>query len=74
MNAVRVGPMWRLRRLAARKRQRDVAAQVGISTTRYGAIERGEQQPTDLEHSLIELSLPELPSYTPTTKAPEGEL
>jgi transcriptional regulator with XRE-family HTH domain len=64
--------MWRLRRLAAGKRQQDVAAQVGISATRYSALERGEQKPTDLESDLIESLLPELPSYTPNTKMPGG--
>jgi transcriptional regulator with XRE-family HTH domain len=64
--------MGRLRRVAAGKRQQDVAAQVGISTTRYGAIERGEQKATDLESGLIDPLLPELPSYTPNTKMPGG--
>ena len=63
---------WKLRRVAAGKRQQDVAAQVGISTTRYSAIERGEQEPTDLESGLIERLLPELPSGTPNTKMPGG--
>jgi transcriptional regulator with XRE-family HTH domain len=59
-----LGLRWRLRRVAADLRQQDVARRVGISTTRYSAIERGEQEPTALERSLVERVLPELPIRT----------
>jgi DNA-binding XRE family transcriptional regulator len=54
--------LWKLRRVAADIRQTDVAASAGISTTRYSAIERGEQEPTKLEVQLIERFLPPLPA------------
>lgn len=53
---------WKLRRVAADMRQLDVASSIGITTTRYSAIERGEQEPTELERTLIEQLLPGLPS------------
>lgn len=55
---------WKLRRTAAGIRQQDVARRVGISTTRYSAIERDEQEPTTLEVQLIEDCLPSLPLET----------
>ena len=55
-----LGLRYRLRRVAACMRQQDVARRTGISTTRYSAIERGEQTPTELEQTLIEGALPEL--------------
>jgi len=54
--------VWKLRRIAGGLRQQDIAARVGISTTRYSAIERGEQRPTDLDRKLIERFLPPLPT------------
>jgi len=53
--------LWKLRRIASCKRQRDIAALVGVSPTYYSAVERGEQRPTDLERRLIERFLPPLP-------------
>lgn len=55
------GMIWRLRRVAAGLRQQDVAIRAGITTTRLSAIERGEQEPSDLDRKLIERLLPELP-------------
>lgn len=57
-----LGLLWKLRRIAAGLRQQDIASAAGMSTTRYSAIERGEQQPTDLDRNLIECKLPPLPS------------
>jgi transcriptional regulator with XRE-family HTH domain len=57
-----VGRRWKLRRIYADLRQQDVASRVGISATRYSAIERSELEPTDLEKELIERLLPDLPS------------
>ena len=51
---------WKLRRIAAGMRQHDVAADVGISTTRYSKIERGELVPSDAEREIIERCLPPL--------------
>lgn len=53
--------LWKLRRIADGKRQRDIAAIIGVSPTYYSAVERGEQRPTDLERRLIERFLPRLP-------------
>jgi transcriptional regulator with XRE-family HTH domain len=52
---------WKLRRVAADSRQQDIALRMGISTSRYSAIEREEQEPTELEIRLIEQFLPQLP-------------
>ena len=52
---------WKLRRIAARLRQRDVAGLIGMSTTRYSAIERGDASPTNLDRELLERHLPQLP-------------
>lgn len=57
-----IGLRWKLRRVAADLRQHDVANGVGISTTRYSNIERGEQKPTEIETRLIDRLLPRLPS------------
>jgi len=51
---------WKLRRVAAGIRQQDIAFRAGMSTTRYSAIERGEQPPSELEARLIEQGLPPL--------------
>lgn len=57
-----IGRLWKLRRVAADLRQQDVAGGIGISTTRYSALERGESEPTDLERRQIERLLPALPA------------
>ena len=51
---------WRVRRVAADLRQLDVCLAVGISQTRYSALERGEAKPTEVERQEIELVLPPL--------------
>lgn len=56
-----IGMIWRLRRVAAGLRQQDIAARAGITTTRLSAIERGEQEPSELDQRLIERLLPDLP-------------
>jgi transcriptional regulator with XRE-family HTH domain len=60
--AIAVGMLWKIRRVAAALRQQDVASAIGISTTRYSGIERGEVFPTQLEDRLLEQFLPLLPS------------
>jgi transcriptional regulator with XRE-family HTH domain len=57
-----IGRRWKLRRVAVDLRQQDIADGIGISTTRYSALERGQEVPTELERSLIERLLPELPA------------
>ena len=57
-----LGLFWKLRRVAAGKRQQDVANGIGISTSRYSGIERGDVFPTELERELIEQALPPLPA------------
>src|SRR5436190_22380671 len=61
---------WKLRRVAAGLRQRDVAAPAGMSTTRYSTIERGEAAPTDTDSILIEKALPLLSELTSAKEAP----
>jgi transcriptional regulator with XRE-family HTH domain len=56
--------LLRLRRIAAGLRQRDVAARGGIPPTRLSAIERGEQQPSDLDRKILERILPALPGVS----------
>jgi len=53
---------WKLRRIAAGLRQQDIAAHVGMSASRYSAIERGDLDPTAHESKAIEQILPVLPS------------
>lgn len=53
---------WKLRRIAAGLRQQDVARRVGISATRYSAIERGEVDPSDTDRMMIEQVLPSIGS------------
>jgi transcriptional regulator with XRE-family HTH domain len=60
---------WKLRRIAAGDRQRDIARLAGLTVARYGAIERGEIEPSDAERLLIEQFLPPLP----TTEARPAE-
>lgn len=55
------GLLWRLRRVASGLRQIDVSTRIGISITRYSAIERNEEEPTDAERRIIEAYLPPLP-------------
>lgn len=69
---VRIRLAWKLRRIAAGYRQQDVAAQVGLSSTRYSAIERGEADPKEWESQAVEKLLP--PLSTPNTAAPVDEL
>lgn len=51
---------WKLRRVALRFRQLDVAAAAKISQSRYCLLERGDAVPTDAEREVIEhvLKLP----------------
>jgi len=63
------GLSWKLRRVAAGLRQQDVASLVGISTTRYSAIERGEAEPSAPDLELIDRVLPRLPSQISTRTA-----
>ena len=56
-----LGLRWKLRRIAAGMRQQDLAAEAGMSATRYSAIERGEAEPSESERNLVERSLPLLP-------------
>lgn len=68
------GLLWRLRRVAGDLRQVDVSTRIGISVTRYSAIERNEDEPTDDERRIIEAYLPPLPvgisqGSAPTTGA-----
>jgi transcriptional regulator with XRE-family HTH domain len=53
---------WKLRRIAAGLRQQDVSAMLGLSASRYSAIERGDLPPTDDEYQDIEQLLPPLPA------------
>jgi len=57
-----IGLMWRLRRIAAGRRQQDIASFVGIPTTRYSEFERGLREPSELDRQLIEELLPPLPT------------
>ena len=51
---------WKLRRIAAGYRQQDIATRVGISSTRYSALERGEAEPKEWETEAVERLLPPL--------------
>ncbi|MFY9644863.1 MAG: helix-turn-helix transcriptional regulator [Terriglobales bacterium] len=62
------GQSCKLRRIYAGLRQQDVASGIGISATRYSAIERGELEATDLEKTLIHRVLPELPLDVSVTR------
>ena len=73
MQAPTEGLSWKLRRIAARLRQRDVAGLIGMSTTRYSAIERGDATPTDVDRKLIERHLPQLPVSGSLEKIQDGE-
>jgi len=52
---------WKLRRILAGYRQQDIAIRIGVSCTRYSALERGEARPRDWEIKAIEKLLPPLP-------------
>lgn len=52
---------WKLRRIAAGLRQQDIAGQLGVSGTRYSALERGESAPKEWEREAVERLLPPLP-------------
>jgi transcriptional regulator with XRE-family HTH domain len=67
-----IGMLWKLRRVAARYRQQDVSSHCGISMTRYRAIERGEDEPTDLDRRLIEKFLPPLPTVDAQSPEPSA--
>ena len=51
---------WKLRRIAAGYRQQDIAARIGVSSTRYSALERGEAKPTKWEIEAVDNLLPPL--------------
>lgn len=68
MNNAAQSLVWKLRRVAAGLRQQDVACMVGISTTRYSAIERGEVQPSPVDRDFIERTLPLLPDQIVTNR------
>jgi ribosome-binding protein aMBF1 (putative translation factor) len=51
---------WKLKRIAAGYRQQDIAARIGISSSRYSALERGEAEPKDWEVKAVEEFLPPL--------------
>jgi transcriptional regulator with XRE-family HTH domain len=57
---MRVRLDWKLRRIASGYRQQDVAARVGISSTRYSALERGEAEPKEWETEAVQKLLPPL--------------
>ncbi len=65
-----IGLSWKLRRIAARLRQQDVAPLAGMSTTRYSALERGQLKPSALDFELIERALPQLPAQLVTDRKP----
>jgi transcriptional regulator with XRE-family HTH domain len=63
---------WKLRRIAAGLRQQDIASLAGISTTRYSALERGEQEPSALDFELIECALPKIPTQLLAARRANG--
>jgi transcriptional regulator with XRE-family HTH domain len=58
---------WKLRRIAAGYRQQDVAVRIGVSVTRYSALERGETEAKEWEREAVERLLPPLPARRATT-------
>jgi hypothetical protein len=62
---------WKLRRIAAGYRQQDIAARVGITSTRYSVLERGEAEPKDWEDNAVEKLLPPLPQAVPASGVSE---
>lgn len=69
---IAIGLLWKLRRVAADLRQQDVAAAVGISTTRYSGLERGYFLPTKLEERLLGKFLPPLPESLSRSRSNSG--
>jgi hypothetical protein len=65
---------WKLRRIAAGYRQQDVAARVGMSGTRYSALERGEVEPKEWEVKGVEKFLPQLPQTVSTREDRRAEV
>jgi transcriptional regulator with XRE-family HTH domain len=61
---------WKLRRIAAGYRQQDVAARVGISSTRYSMLERGEADPKEWEIEAVEKLLPPL-AHSASAREPQ---
>jgi DNA-binding XRE family transcriptional regulator len=66
---MRVRLDWKLRRIAARYRQQDVASLVGISSTRYSALERGEAEPKAWEIEALDKLLPPLAQAVEVARA-----
>jgi transcriptional regulator with XRE-family HTH domain len=58
----RVQLNWKLRRIAAGLRQQDLSVILGMSASRYSAIERGDLLPTNDEYRDVEQLLPPLPA------------
>jgi transcriptional regulator with XRE-family HTH domain len=56
---------WKLRRIAAGYRQQDIAARIGISTSRYSMLERGEATAKEWEIQALEKLLPPLSQSDP---------
>ena len=61
---------WKLRRIAAGYRQQDIAVRIGISSTRYSALERGEARAKEWEIGAIEKLLPPLQQALPAPENP----
>jgi DNA-binding XRE family transcriptional regulator len=55
---------WKLRRIAAGFRQQDLAARIGVSSSRYSALERGQVNPKEWEAEALERLLPPLSQST----------
>jgi hypothetical protein len=51
---------WKLRRIATGYRQQDIAIRIGVSGTRYSALDRGEVEPKEWESQALEKLLPPL--------------
>jgi ribosome-binding protein aMBF1 (putative translation factor) len=64
---------WKLRRIAGGYRQQDVAARIGMSGTRYSALERGEAEPKGWETKAVEKLLPPLPQTVPARESQRQE-
>ena len=60
-NALHIGMIWRLRRIAKGWRLSDLAPRAGITATRLSQIEHGEVEPSQLDRELLERVLPPLP-------------
>jgi transcriptional regulator with XRE-family HTH domain len=65
---------WKLRRIAAGYRQQDIAARLGMSSTRYSALERGEAEAKEWEIGAVEKLLPPLPQAVRATGVSEKEV